>query len=139
MSDVKKVREALRAAEQRARDEAPTLPDAVATATHYKVSVLPEEHFEHRLWTLAVEYRGRHRWAVTDGDFCLSADGNWSYESIPSERVDEWTKAHRFDLDTALDLARKHARLMTVNGRTVADALEAAERQRENRATGPRN
>lgn len=42
-------------------------------------------------------------------------------------REDDWLAAHRFDLDTALKLAREAAPHVTVNGRTVADALTRAE------------
>ncbi|MGW9375680.1 hypothetical protein ACWGVR_37385, partial [Streptomyces xanthophaeus] len=55
---------------------------------------------------------------------CLGSDGTWEYEMRPSEREDEWLDAHRFDLDTALKLARDQAPLVTVNGFTVDDALK---------------
>lgn len=101
----------------------PETPKPTVKATHYEVSCLPEENVNARHFTLRVEYRGRDRWAVTDGHDCLSKDGTWSYESIPSNREDDWLAAHRFDLDTALRLAKEAAPKVTVNGYTVADAL----------------
>lgn len=98
------------------------MPEPAVKATRYDVCCLPEGDVNARHFTLRVEYRGRDRWTVTDGFLCLGKDGEWSYESIPSEREDEWLEAHRFDEETAL---------RTVNGWTVADALaRAAERGR---------
>lgn len=47
----------------------------------------------------------------------------WDYEMRPSEREDEWLATHRFDEAIALRLAKEAAPHVTVNGRTVADAL----------------
>lgn len=91
--------------------------------TRYEVSCIPEDNVNARHFTLKVEYRGRGLWAVTDGVDCLSESGEWSYERIPSNREDEWLAAHRFDLDTALRLAKEAAPKMTVNGHTVAHVL----------------
>ncbi len=49
----------------------------------------------------------------------------------PSERDDDWLDAHRFDLDTALMLAKEAAPKVTVNGFTVADALRMAQQRKE--------
>lgn len=123
-ADDSRVRAKLRASERRARDEAPTLPPAEATATRYEVSCLPVGHPERGMWSVTVEYRGRGRWAVIRrGHWCLSVDGDWDYESIPSERTDEWLAAHRFPLEEALRLAKEAAPLATVSGFTVADVL----------------
>jgi hypothetical protein len=101
----------------------PETPKPTVKATRYDVCCLPEGNVNARHFTLRVEYRGRDRWTVTDGFLCLGKDGEWSYESIPSEREDEWLAAHRFDEETALRLAKEAAPKVTVNGHTVADAL----------------
>ena len=88
--------------------------------TQYAVSVLPEDDINSHVYEITVEYRGRDRWAVLRGRQCLGTDGAWSWESIPSEREDEWLDAHRFDLDTALRLAKEAAPHVVVNGRTAA-------------------
>jgi hypothetical protein len=49
----------------------------------------------------------------------------------PSEREDDWLDTHRFDLDTALKLAKEQAPLVTVNGYTVTDALRMAQQRKE--------
>lgn len=117
---------------QRAHDEAPTVPTATVQATKYLVSCIPEGTDGRSSFTLSVEYRGDDRWAVMDHPHCLSADGAWDFEHIPSERTDEWIANHRFDLDTALDLARKNAPLLHANGFTVSDVL-AMEKKRAER------
>lgn len=116
---------AFRAVSARAAAEAAALPPAEAQPSCYEVSCVPEginrAHF-----TITVEYRGGGKWAVKRLGQCLNANGTWSWESRPSEREDEWLAAHRFDLDTALDLARAAAPLLTVNGHTVTDARRLA-------------
>lgn len=81
------------------------------TATQYTVSCLPIDDPDDLTHAITVEYRGDSRWAVTRrGRRCLGADGRWDYESVPSERADEWLATHRFELDTALRLAREAVR-----------------------------
>jgi hypothetical protein len=96
---------------------------AYATATRYTVNVLPETDINAHVFEITVEYRGHGQWAVLRHGWCLNQDGSWDYELCPSEREDEWIAAHRFDLDTALDLAKEAAPEVTVNGLTAADAL----------------
>jgi hypothetical protein len=104
-------------------------PEPIVTVTKYEVSCLPIDHRERPHFTIFVEWRGVDRWAVCDGfRSCLGADGVWGYEPSPSNREDDWLDAHRFDLDTALALAKEQAPLMTVNRWTVAEVL-AGERK----------
>ncbi|MEU6057959.1 hypothetical protein [Streptomyces sp. NPDC047097] len=97
-------------------------PEPIVQATRYEVSILPAGDINYSVFVLAVEWRGGDRWAVVRHRECLAADGNWSWESLPSEREDEWLAKHRFDLDTALALAREHAPRIWVNGHTALDA-----------------
>jgi len=93
--------------------------------TTYEVSCLPQDHPDGFSWALRVEYRGRGKWAVLrSGKRCLSSTGEWDWESIPSEREDDWLATHRFDLDTALRLAQEAAPHVVVNGLTPAGLLE---------------
>jgi hypothetical protein len=93
--------------------------------TKYLVSCLPLDSGNAAIWGVDVEYAGRGRWAVRQrGHSCYDIDGNTSWEPIPSEREDEWLDRHRFDLDTALELARKVAPTIVVNGLTPAQVLE---------------
>jgi hypothetical protein len=95
--------------------------------TRYEVSCLPRNDVNAHLFTVVVEERNEDQWAVLlRGVWCLGIDGSWTQEPIPSEREDDWLATHRFDLDTALKLAREEAPKIKVNGHTVADALERA-------------
>jgi hypothetical protein len=99
------------------------VPEPTVQPTRYVVSCFQPDDHEGAVFNLSVEYRGRGLWAVVRLGYCLGADGQWSYESIPSEREDDWLAAHRFDLEQAIRLAKEAAPDVTVNGYTVADAL----------------
>jgi hypothetical protein len=95
-------------------------------ATEYAVCSLPPHHPRARHFRITVEWRGRDeqgrdRWAVCHMGECLSLDGAWDYEPSSSGRDDAWLAAHRFNLDTALRLARQAAPAVTVNNVTAAD------------------
>lgn len=110
-------------------------PQIYARARSYEVSVWPDdiECMDSGTWKLTVEYRGGGLWAVLRGGACLGSDGQWDWEPLPSSREDEWLATHRFPLDAALDLARKHAPGVTVNGMT---AVEVLARHRERHPDG---
>jgi hypothetical protein len=91
--------------------------------TGYLVSCLPLDHIDASAFSVTVEWRGHDRWAVCRFRECFAADGTWSWESVPSEREDEWLATHRFDWDTAMVLATKACQNLTVNGITVQDVL----------------
>lgn len=103
------------------------LPEVIARPSSYTVSILPERNIDTHLYEIRVEERGQidgtTRWAVCRMGQCLNRRGRWDYEMLPSSRTDRWIAGHRFDLDTALRLAKKAAPLITVNGWTVADML----------------
>lgn len=93
-------------------------------AVKYSISCLPADHPERRHFEIYVVWRGRDRWAITDGfGSCYSTTGEWDYESLPSERMDDWLDTHRFSLDDALKTAKKIAPLLTCNGWTVERVL----------------
>lgn len=97
-------------------------PEPTVRATRYAVSCLPEEHDAADVFTIWVEYRGAGRWAVTRSGAHYDADGGRSWgcrwpeegperEAVTDEEIadlhrvhDAWLTAHRFDLDTALEL-----------------------------------
>jgi hypothetical protein len=95
-------------------------PAVFEQATEYCVSVAPLDDYDGYEYGITVAWRAADRWAVIRHGRCLGTDGRWDYESIPSEREDDWLAAHRFDLPTALRLAREAAPGITVNGRTWA-------------------
>ncbi len=59
-----------------------------------------ESHLE-----ICVERRGNALWAVTHAGECLTADGDWWYEPLPSNRDEAFLAATRFPLDKAWALA----------------------------------
>lgn len=100
------------------------IPEPDVRPIKYAVSCLPLDSRSAHLFTIWVEWRGRDLWAVTDGSFCFDEDGEADWEPIPSEREDTWLSRHRFDLETALALAKRLAPQVVVNGHvSVADAL----------------
>jgi hypothetical protein len=99
-----------------------------ALVTEYTVSCLPMDDEDANAFSVKVVRRGRCQWAVVKDSKCLGADGKWAYESLPSSRTDEFLATHRFDLDTAMDLAKYAALRIVVNGFTVSTWL--AERRR---------
>ena len=107
------------------------LPEAIARPSQYTVTCLPDRDQNTHLYEITVAERGgRHGqiwWAVCWMGRCLDAEGEWDHEPIPSYREDDWLAAHRFDLDTALRLAKEAARRVEVNGFTVADAYARAQ------------
>lgn len=100
---------------------------ATVRPSQFEVSVLPEDDINYPHYVVTVEARGAGRWAVVRHRQCLGADGEWSWESIPSEREDDWLATHRFDLETAQRLAIEAAPSVYVNGRTAAQVLAAKE------------
>ncbi|MEU5660116.1 hypothetical protein ABZ802_31535 [Streptomyces sp. NPDC047737] len=97
-------------------------PEATVQATEYEVSILPEDDINRPLFVITVQYRGEGRWAVTRHGSCLGTDGQWEFGIKEYDRGDAWLDAHRFDLDTALRLAREAAPHVICNGHTALDA-----------------
>jgi len=104
-----------------------TVPDPEVRTTRYEVSCLPPDDIDAHCFTVTVEWRGRDLWAVMRHGSALGSDGEWDYEPSPSNREDDWLATHRFDLDTALKLAKQAAPKLMTNGFTVADALRFRE------------
>ncbi|GHD70389.1 hypothetical protein GCM10010317_077620 [Streptomyces mirabilis] len=99
------------------------MPTPYVRPTRYIVNLLPDTAAEAHVFEITVEWRGADRWAVLRNGWCLDSNGKWDYEMRTSEREDDWISWHRFDLDTAIRLAKEVAPGVTVNGRTAADAL----------------
>lgn len=98
-----------------------TTPEPHVQVTRYEVYLFPPDDFTHSHYTISIELRDTNLWGVFQGPYCLGADGVWEYEPLPSNRDDAWLDAHRFDLDTALRLAKQAAPGVTVNGRSAAE------------------
>lgn len=107
-----------------------TVPEPRVQPTGYTVSCLPYDDINSEAFSIKVDYAGHGRWAVRSGSRCCAADGRWDYEPIPSERTDEWLAKYRFDLDTALRLAKEYAPRVTINGHTVEQVLARYEERK---------
>lgn len=120
-----------RAVTKRAQQEAVNAPDPVVQAVEYSVNCMPEDDLDSHVFEIRVQYRGNGRYAVIRMGSCLGADGTWDQGVKEYDRGDAWLDAHRFDLDTALRLAKQQAPLVTVNGHTIADALAMRRKRAE--------
>lgn len=87
----------------------PGQPEPIVRATQYLVTCVLEDKDPGGYRDITVEYRGDDRYAVLRLGWCLGSNGEWDYEMRTSERTDEWLDAHRFDLETALRLAKEAA------------------------------
>lgn len=92
----------------------------------YQVSCLPSSHPDAQHFSLRVERRSTDpdRWAVTEGFVCYDANGRQEYESTVTNRTDTFRRQFRHTLTDAMELARKIAPTMTVNGWTVQALLD---------------
>jgi hypothetical protein len=102
------------------------IPEPTVRVVRVEVSCVPGDfHF-----TIYVEFRG-HRdgadwYSVTDGfnpSDTLDRNGKWCLEAKPWSRSPSWRKARQFTLDEAIEIAKRYAPNVTVNGFTVEDGL----------------
>jgi len=85
------------------------MTDLLDFASEFRFRLYPEGH---EFWDIAdmavtVAWRGGDRWAVCERGFCWDATGYSEYESIPSDREDEFKARYRFDRDEAVRIARE--------------------------------
>jgi hypothetical protein len=96
-------------------------PVVYEQVTQYTVSPCPFDAPEAYRWRIAVVWRGRDRWAVTWGYETLNANGEWEIDPGPMADDHSHLPRTRFDLDTALRLAREAAPKLVHGGRTWAE------------------
>lgn len=92
--------------------------------SQYVVTALPDDDVDQHTFSLTVERRAPDRWAICWLGMCFSKNGTWDYEALPSERTNEWKDDHRFDMETALALAKGEVMKIKVNGLTVDGLME---------------
>lgn len=83
--------------------------DLLDYATQFRFRLYPEGHrfVDVAEYAVTVEWRGGDRWAVMERVFCYDATGTAEYESIPSDRTDEFKARFRFSRDEAIRIARE--------------------------------
>lgn len=60
------------------------------------------------LLDITLEKRSDTAWAICSRNQCLTKEGEWDYESLPSNRTDEYKKSTRFDsIEKAIDFYLK--------------------------------
>ena len=115
-----------------------TVPKAAVLVTEYLVSAVPIEDGDSRHFALYVQWRGGDRWCVADAQNgatgVLNAAGEWEWEPQPSERREDFLARTRFDMGTALEMARAAAPKVTVNGYTVEDGIRMQAARKARRA-----
>lgn len=119
-----------------------TVPEPTVRVVKYEISCLPETSVNRVHWTVTVEYRGDSQWAVCNfgsqhqwgrNDEKFSFGYSWRDGTREPTTDEEWTEYqagralwlndHRFSLDEALEIAKRIAPEIRVNGKTVADVL----------------
>lgn len=98
-------------------------------------TVYPDDYDEYDFsdkstWTLTVEERGEHSWAVKKMGSVLSKDGEWEYEPSPSNRDDDFIARCRFSEAEALRLAMIAVNDVVWNGNTIAQAQASVDSRR---------
>lgn len=78
-----------------------------------------------RYYRVTVSKRSEDKWAVIFFNECWhQKEQDWVYESLPSNRTEEFTENTRFSLETAVSIAVEMTEKLVVNGRTYAQWLE---------------
>jgi hypothetical protein len=114
----------------RERGEGVNEPVIHQQATSYTVAVVPLEDLEGRrrglsTWDVEVEWTGvPGKWAVRHLGRVYDINGEEVWEPSPSNREDDFLERTRFDLETALKIARRVAPAVVVNGLTAVEAYE---------------
>lgn len=111
--------------------DGPKLPDEVCYApTQFRVSLFPfgasEAHnFEIQVAARDVDGNGSLLYAVCRFQQCWNeSDGEWQWESQPSNRADEFKAQTRYPLVTALEIAARLCPDLKTNGWTARAALK---------------
>jgi hypothetical protein len=66
------------------------------------------------------EARSENSWAVTYSGLCLSVNGVWSYEPLPSSRSDDWLAENRFPTpEDAKAAYLKYKHNLKINGKSI--------------------
>lgn len=90
-------------------------------ASEYTIDPCPTHPVEPALFAVKIEWRGEDRWRVTHMSHVYGADGTFEYEGSNHREDENYMATHRFDLDTAVELARRIAPTVKVGRMTFQD------------------
>jgi len=111
----KKTDDALDKAQARITELESIVADRLSKATKFCVFSKNDMH-------IYVELRSNGLWAVTHLGECLTADGDWLYEPLSSNRTEDFLARTRFSFNDAWALAEKKAgEIMGVNPGATAN------------------
>jgi hypothetical protein len=94
----KKTDDALEQAQRRIAELGKTVATRLAKAVKFCV-------YSQNNYRIYIELRGDDLWAITHLGECMTVDGNWVYEPLPSNRSEEFLAQTRFPFDQAWALA----------------------------------
>ena len=87
----------------------------------FLVSAVPSTDPEWGTFSVRVELREKGRFAVCRNGRVVGPDDQWQYEMQPSSRTAKFLRETRFSLDEALQIAKRVAPLVSVNGITASE------------------
>jgi hypothetical protein len=100
------------------------------TYTVYPTGYADLVNSDKHMWTVTIEQRthaldGTDTWAICHIGRCLNHDGEWEYESIPSERADDFLVRCRWtSYREALAAATPIVDTLRLNGCTAQEASD---------------
>jgi hypothetical protein len=98
------------------------LVDLLNNATEFAFNAIPvvsrDEYGEWSAWSITVARRAEGKWAVVGNTGILNKSGSWEHEKLPSARTEKFIARTRFSLPVAVELAKKAAESVTINGLT---------------------
>ena len=83
-----------------------------------------------RFGDVKVELRGKDKWCVLLYGYVLNNKNKWEYEPSPSSRGDDFINRTRYNLETAVELAR------TANERNMLELSEIEEKEKKRKKNG---
>jgi hypothetical protein len=112
----------------RTRSGGGVVMEPIVSVESYVVHAVPPEvpDDDRDLWTLHLQNRGDDRWSISWNRRTYGRSGTWTFPLQPPDPDDEFLAEYRFELDEALEIAKRLTPTLVVNGKTAqqwADTL----------------
>jgi hypothetical protein len=102
--------------------------ELLAKATVFTFNALPDEvrfeSDESHYFDVTVEKRSQDTWAVKHRNNCFNTNLAGVYESLPSNRTDEFIANYRFTLAEAVEIAERLSHVIKLTGSTAEEYAE---------------